>query len=252
MTIKLRATIPLLIFALANCAFAQQLPLVQKDIYTVNQVTKSLTVKWSGGSKTIEGVVGSQGETIRALVTFNGVKALRFENLASRSAFEAYFTLIRHSDNVFVDCIYANVRNEKNGVLINKAVCGLDKPLTEEYEDLVYEFTDEWKSSTAVVVIGSVLKIPPAPINVEEADFGVVKLSRIYKSQDDFSYSVPETSISNVAAKYSFGVGLAFLVYRVDNLNVPAYLDVSSGDYSAKFVRYDSDSLNKLLEEKMQ
>jgi hypothetical protein len=246
MNFELCPVIPLLSFALVECTSAQQLN-TQEDIYTENQNNKSLTVKWTGGSKKVEGVVGTQGETIRALVTFNGVQALRFENLASRSAYEAYFTLIRQGDNIVVDCIYANVRNENNGLLINKAVCGLDKPLTKDYEDLVYEFTDEWKSDIFKVAVDSVLKVPPVPVIVEEADFDGVKLSRIYKAPNDLSFTVPETSISREANTYSFGVRPTFSVYRAGNLHVPAYLDVSSGDYRASFVRLNAESLSVLL-----
>ena len=246
-TLKLCVITSLLSFTTADCVSAQQLPSNQKDIYIENQKTKNLTVSWPGGSKTVKGVVGSQGETTRMLVTFNGNKALRYENLASSSAFEAYFTLIRHGNYIFVDCIYANVRNEQNGMLINKAVCGLKKPLTENYDDLVYEFTDEWKSSTAEVTIDSLLKNPPVPLDIEEADFGGVKLSRIYKTQENFNFTTPETLVTKGSKQYSFGVNSVFLVYRVDSLKSPAYLDVSSSDYSDEFVRFDVVSLGALL-----
>ncbi|WP_321864798.1 hypothetical protein [Pseudomonas paraveronii] len=246
MNFKLCVAMSLLSFTLADCVSAQQLS-SQQDIYVVNQKAKNLTVSWSGGSKTVEGVVGSQGETTKALVTFDGKKALRYENLASSSAFEAYFTLVRHGNDIFVDCIYTNVRNNQNGMLINKAVCGLEKPLIEDYEDLVYEFTDEWKNSTAEIDLDPLLKTPPAPLEVEEADFGNVKLSRIYKTQEDLSSSVPETVINNGSKKYSFGMGLVFPVYRFGNLSSPAYLEVSAGDSSKKFIRYDAASLSELL-----
>ena len=95
---------------LSNAVIANEV-VEQEDIYSANAEGTSLTVTWSGGSKTIEGVVGSVGETTRALVEFDGGKALRYENLASRSLFETYFTLIRRGDEIFIDCIYANVRN---------------------------------------------------------------------------------------------------------------------------------------------
>ena len=76
MNFKLCVAMSLLSFTLADCVSAQQLS-SQQDIYVVNQKAKNLTVSWSGGSKAVEGVVGSQGETTKTLVTFDGKKALQ-------------------------------------------------------------------------------------------------------------------------------------------------------------------------------
>lgn len=219
----------------------------QPDVYIANPQAQNLTVSWLGGSTIIEGVVGTQGENTSTLVTFDGSKALRYENLASRSAFEAYFTLSRRGNDLLVDCIYTNVRNERNGILINKAVCGLDRPLTEDYEELVYEFTDAWKRSTAEVNIDTLLKAPAEMLEVGEADFGDVKFSRVYKAQADLSTTNPEAVISKGEKRYSFATAFVFLVYKFGNLDSPAYLKVSSGEFSKGFVKYDGASLNNLL-----
>lgn len=247
MKLKMCVAISICNFVLAGYTFANDLSSTKEDIYTANQDTKVLSVTWSGGSKTIAGVVGGQGQTVRALIDFNGRKAIRYENLASSSAFEAYFTLKRHDNNIFIDCIYTNVRNEQNGILINKAVCGLDKPLVEDYEDLVSDYTDAWKDATAKVDIRSLLKSPPVAVDVVEADFNGVELLRNYKVSDNLSSSLPETLIRKGSKKYSFGVGLFFSVYRADSLTTAAYLDVSTGDHSGPFDRYDASSLGKLL-----
>jgi len=242
MRFKFQVAVAVVTVALTNFALANQ-----GDVYLADSKNKVLNVTWSGGSKTIEGVVGSEGEVTRELVDFDGSKALHYENLASRSPFEAYFTLSRHDSEVVIDCIYVSIRNEQNGILINKAVCGLNRPLAEEYEDAVYEFSDQWKNSTANIVIAQLLKTPPMPLEVKESKVGGAEFFRIYKSQKDLSTSGPEAVLKKGAKKYSFGSSLVFSVYKFGELTAPAYLDVSSDGLEKKFIRYGRDSVNKLF-----
>ncbi|MGR6734884.1 hypothetical protein [Pseudomonas chlororaphis] len=242
MKFKFQVAIAIVTVVLTNFAFASQ-----GDVYIAESENKALSVTWSGGSKTIEGVVGSEGEITRELIDFDGGKALHYENLASRSPFEAYFTLSRHDSEIVIDCIYVNIRSEQNGILINKAVCGLDRPLAEDYEDAVYEFSDQWKNSTANIVIAQLLKMPPISLEVKESEVGGAEFFRIYKTQKDLSTSVPEAVLKKGAKKYSFGSSLVFSVYKFGDLTSPAYLDISSDDLEKKFIRYDRDSVNKLF-----
>ena len=242
MNIKLPVGLAVVTFVLAGFAVAEP-----HDVYSADVDAQSLTVTWSGGSKTIEGVVGSQGETTRELVEFNGGKALHYENLASRAPFEAYFTLTRHGADVLIDCVYTNIRNEQNGVLINKAVCGLDRPLAEEYEEAVSEFSDQWKNLTSKVVIAPLLATPPVLIEVEDSAFGGVKLSRTYHSPNDLKFLRPESVVKKDKVSHSFGNGYVFSVYAPGDLTSPLYLDVSSGKLDSAFVRYDRAALNKLF-----
>ncbi|RON77252.1 hypothetical protein [Pseudomonas fluorescens] len=242
MTLKIRAAMAVVALVMTNVVLANQ-----DDVYFADSKNKFLNVTWANGSKKIEGVVGSEGENVRELVDFNGGKALHYENLASRSPFEAYFTLSRNENQILVDCIYASIRNEQNGILINKAVCGLSRPLVEGYEDTVYEFSDQWKSETASVSIAPVLKIPPMSLEVKEAEIGSAELFRIYKDKKDLSTSVPKVILRSGAGKYSFGSSLVFSVYNVGALTAPVYLDVSIDGLAKKFVRYDRGAVEKLF-----
>ena len=229
----------LLVFVFLSNAVMANESVEQKDIYSANPEGTSLTVTWSGGSKTIEGVVGSVGETTKALVGFDGGKALRYENLASRSMFETYFTLIRSGGEVFIDCIYASVRNEQNGILINKAVCGLDLLLAEGYEDAAYEFTDRWKDSTAGISIESLSKQPPHPLEVYESKIAGVDLVRFYETQDSLSYLMPRALLRKEGVDRPFESDFVFSVYQIGNLDAPSYWAVSVKDIKSKFSRYD-------------
>lgn len=245
-TLKIQSAVIVVLAALTNCALADS-SVSLPDSYLADSKTKTLIVNWKGGSKTIENVVGSEGESTRELVDFNGVKALHYENLATRSSFEAYLTLKRIDGEITVDCVYTNVRNEQNGILINKAVCGLNRPLAEEYEDSVYEFSDEWKSATGNVVVAPLFKTPAKPVEVNESSVGGVKFFRVYKSQEDLSTSLPEAVLKNGEGRYTFGTKLVFSVYEAGDLSSPVFLDVSSGSLGKPFVRYDPAALKKLF-----
>lgn len=242
MSIKLHIGLAVVSFVLADVAVAEP-----HDVYLADVDAQSLTVTWSGGSKTIKDVVGSQGETTRELVEFNGGKALHYENLASRAPLEAYFTLTRNGAEVLIDCVYTNIRNEQNGVLINKAVCGLERPLAEEYEDLVYEFSDQWKNLTNKVAIAPLLATPPVLLEVEDSTLGGVKLSRTYHSPSDLKFSRPESVVKKDKVSHSFGNSYVFSVYGPRDLISPLYFDVSPGKLDSAFVRYDLAALNKLF-----
>ena len=242
MKIKLHVGLAIVSFVLADVAVAEP-----HDVYSADVDAQSLTVTWSGGSETIEGVVGSRGETTRELVEFNGGKALHYENLASRAPFEAYFTLSRQGAKVIIDCVYTNIRNEQNGVLINKAVCGLNRPLTEQYEETVSEFSDQWKNLTNKVATAPLLATPPVLVEVEDSTLGGVKLSRTYHSPNDLRFSRPESVVKKDKVSHSFGDNYVFSVYSFGDLISPLYLDVSSGKLDSAFVRYDRAALNKLF-----
>ncbi|MGE1155489.1 MULTISPECIES: hypothetical protein [Pseudomonas] len=244
---KVRIAITVLTFSFAGHSLAEKSAITQKDIYSVDDKTNSLNITWPGGSKSVAHIVGTEGENTRALIDFNGGKALFYENLASRSAFRTYFTLVRQGREILIDCIYSDVRNDQNGVLINKAVCGLKKPLVEDYEDLAYTFTDEWKKTADAVVIDPLLSNPVSILNVDEADFGATKLRRVYDSLEDLSSSVPETLIDQKTKKHLFGLNPVFSVYQANALNDAVYLDVSSDNIANKFSRYDKASLSDLL-----
>jgi hypothetical protein len=209
------------------------------DVYEVDEATQSLKVSWSGGSKIVDGVIGDKGEVTRDFVDFNGTKALHYENLASSTPFEAYFTLSRQGDNVVVDCIYANIRNDRNGILINKAVCDLNRPLAEDYEESIYEFSDEWKNATGKVSIEA--------LNVDEAQYKDIHLVRTYKSKGDLVSKSPSVAVTQGSIRHQFSSGTIFSVYKVSDLKSPRYLEVAAKGIEESFTRYDYEALKALL-----
>ncbi|KQV23201.1 hypothetical protein ASC74_01205 [Pseudomonas sp. Root329] len=217
------------------------------DVYEVDEATQSLKVSWSGGSKIVEGVIGDKGEVTRDFVDFNGTKALHYENLASSTPFEAYFTLSRQGDNVVVDCIYANIRNDRNGILINKAVCDLNRQLVEDYEESIYEFSDEWKNIAGRISIESLNRTPSVALNVDEAQYKDIHLVRTYKSQDDLVSKSPSGAVKQGSTQHQFNSDAIFSVYKASDLKSPQYLEVAEKGIEKTFTRYDYEGLKALL-----
>ncbi|MGE8179172.1 hypothetical protein [Pseudomonas fluorescens] len=217
------------------------------DRYEVDGKTKGLKVSWQGGSLLVKGVVGDKGEVTRDLVGFNGKKALHYENLATATPFEAYLTVKRSDAGLVVDCIYGNIRNNQNGVLINKAVCGLNKKLVANYEDLIYEYSDAWKSSANFAALAPLMEDPATPVRVEEAKIRDLTIVRIYKSQDDLVSTLPTTIVERNSHEHSFGSSTVFTVFDASDLTVPVHIDIASKNLEESFERLDYERLKVVI-----
>ncbi|QVW23242.1 hypothetical protein KJF94_25900 [Pseudomonas hormoni] len=217
------------------------------DLYEVDKRTQGLKVSWSGGSFLARGVIGNKGEITRDLVDFDGRKVLHYENLATSTPFEAYVTVKRGGEGLVVDCIYANIRSNQNGLLINKAVCGLDKKLVANYEQLIYDFSSVWKDSARLVKTSSLMEDPITPATVEEANIKDIKILRIYKTPDDLVSTLPTTIVRRDMNEHSFGANMVFTVFNAADLIVPVYVEVASKNLEARFERLDYKKLNALL-----
>ena len=231
----------------ATVSATEKVPSSSGDVYEVSAENQSLKIIWAGGSQTVDGVIGDKGEVTRDLVDFNGARALHYENLASATPFEAYFTLSRQKDRAAIDCIYTNIRNDRNGILISKAVCGLEKPLTEGYEDSIYAFSDAWKNATGTISITSLSKTPAIPLNVDEAQYKDIHLVRTYKAQSNLLSEAPSVAIKKGSTQHQFVVNTIFSVYDVNDLKSPKYLDVATKGIENSFTRYDYAGLKALL-----
>ncbi|BBN65818.1 hypothetical protein BKM30_09280 [Pseudomonas syringae pv. syringae] len=216
------------------------------ESYEVDNKTQGLKVFWPGGSALIKGVVGDKGEITRNLTDFGGKKALHYENLASRSQFEAYLTVKRVGSDVLVDCVYGNIRSEQNGLLINKAVCGLDSKLTADYDQLIYKYSDLWKGEVDSVDISPLLQDPPRDVSIEEARIKGIGLVRVYKVQEELSDSSPTTIVKSGGHSHSFGNSTVFTVFNYPNITTPVYVEVVAKSLESAFDRLDYDKLNNI------
>ncbi|WP_116866624.1 hypothetical protein [Pseudomonas syringae] len=217
------------------------------ELYEVDSTTKNLKISWPGSSVLIKGVVGDKGEVTRGIAGFDGKKALHYENLASRSQFEAYVTLKRVGDIFLVDCIYGNIRSEQNGALINKAVCGINEKVLADYEKLIYKYSEIWKKNIESVDTSPLMQDPPVVISIEDGFLNGLKILRVYESQDDFDVSSPRTVVQENKLTHDYGRSKVFTVYTKDKLDTPDHIEVVSKDLSEKFESFNYKDLKNLM-----
>lgn len=219
-----------------------------KDLYEENLQGQGFRVSWSGGSLFVDGVLGNQGQITRDLIDFNGGKALHYENPTTKSHFEAYLTISRVDAGVVIDCIYGNMRNNMNGLLINKAVCGLNKKLEPGYEDLIYNYSNAWKGTADLTVLTPWVEASTSPIKIVEAGFKDLTIARIYTTLDDLIWSLPTTVVEGGGHEYSFGGDIVFTVFNARDLKFPDYIEVVNGSLASPFGRLDYEKLKALID----
>ena len=218
-----------------------------EDLYEVNGQNQGFKVSWSGGSLVIDDVLGDKGQITRDLIDFNGGKALHYENPTTKSHFEAYLTISRVDAGVVIDCIYGDMRNNMNGLLINKAVCGLNKKLEPGYEDLIYKYSNTWKGTADLTVLTRWIEAPTSPIKIEEASFKDLTIARIYTTLDDLIWSLPTTVVEGGGHEYSFGGDIVFTVFNARDLKFPGYIEVVNGSLAAPFGRLAYEGLKAFI-----
>lgn len=195
------------------------------EIYTADNESGLLEIDWKGSSNTFLSSVGSSGETYRALVKFNEGPALYYENFASSTSFQVYYTLKIEDDTPVVDCIYGNIRNAQNGASIRKAVCNLNYPLVSDYQNLIFPYSDKWIGESNIVNFEKLMSEPSQPVDVPVGSMGEVNVVLRYDSLDDLISATPRTLMIQGAASQDLGTAIAFFVYDADG-TAPLGLDV--------------------------
>jgi hypothetical protein len=197
------------------------------ETYQANADTGDLTIRWGQETKVFADIVGTAGQTFKTLVTFNGVPALTYENTASSTSFEVFYTLELKDKVPIIDCMYGNIRNAQNGASIRKAVCNLDKPLSSEYQDLIFAYSDKWIDASNAVSLQSVMAEPSQPADAPLGRLGEVDVALRYSSVDELMSATPKT-IALVGTKtHEVSSGNAYFVYDADG-TTPLTLDVET------------------------
>lgn len=213
-------------FALPVKAYAQTSTVTGDEgkTYHADMRTGDLTVSWEEGGTVLADIVGYIGQTSKVLVSFNGTPALAYESVGSNTSFEVFYTLTQDETPV-VDCAYANICNGQNGASIRKAVCNLGAPLTKDYQDLIFRYSDKWIEASNSISLKSLVTEPAAPVNVPLGQLGEVSVALHYSSLDDLISATPRTIVMTGLKNYEASSGKAYLVYDVDG-TTPLALDV--------------------------
>lgn len=217
------------------------------ETYTVNSETGSLEIEREGISNKFSTAVSSRGETYRALVSFNKGPALFYENAASSTSFQVYYTLKIKKDAPVVDCIYGNIRNAQNGTSIRKAICNLGKPLTSDYQDLIFPYSDKWIGESNTAGVEQLMAEPPQPVDIPVGSLGEIRVVLRYDSLDDLMSASPRTIAIKGTDSRDFGTANAYFVYDADG-TTPLGLDVEKSPDGHTLERLDGTRLLEVKE----
>lgn len=216
------------------------------EAYTADMNTGSLTI--TRGSKTIviDEIVGYTGQAARSLVSFNGGPALTYENSGSNTHFEVFYTLTLKESGPVIDCIYGNIRNGLNGASIRKAVCNLKKTLTNDYQDLIFSYSDAWIEASNKTSLQSVMAEPAEAAVAPLGQLGSVLVGLRYDSADDLMSATPKTIATVGEQTHEVTGGNAYLVYDDDNATALA-LDIETDPVAHSLMRLSPTDLYKII-----
>lgn len=217
------------------------------EIYTANNESGLLEIEWGDTSSKLPAAVGSSGEIYRALVNFNEGPALYYENAASSTSFQVYYTLKIENDVPVVDCIYGNIRNAQNGASIRKAVCNLNEPLTSNYQNLIFPYSDKWISESNLSNFERLMSEPAQSVDIPVGSLNEVDIVLRYDSLDDLISATPRTLVMQGVESQDLGTGNAFFVYDVDG-TTPLGLDVERSQETHLLERLHTRQLPEVKE----
>ena len=242
----------LLILVLVTPAQAQAKPLTfdrsgNTETYRADMKTGELTISWGTETKVFADIVGYAGQTSRALVSFNGAPALTYRNAGSNTSFEVFYTLALKDNVPVINCLYGNIRNGQNGASIRKAVCNLDKPLSSEYQDLIFAYSDKWIDASNAVSLQSVMAEPSQAADAPLGQLGEVDVVLRYDSLDVLLGATPKTIATASGKTYEVSSGNAYFVYDADGIT-PLALDVETDPAMHTLKRLTSAELLRAIE----
>jgi hypothetical protein len=242
----------LLSLALVTAAQARTYTVTAKtsgvtETYQGNMDTGELTINWGKKTKSFAETVGYAGQTSRALVSFNGAPALTYSNAGSNTSFEVFYTLALKDNVPVINCVYGNIRNGQNGASIRKAVCNLNKPLSSEYQDLIFFYSDKWIEVSNAVSLQSVMAEPSQPADAPLGSLGKVDVALRYSTVDELMSAVPKTIATAGEKTHEVSSGNAYFVYDADG-TTPLALDVEIDPAKHVLKRLTSTELLRAIE----
>lgn len=217
------------------------------ETYRADMDTGELTIKWGKKTKAFAGTVGYAGQASRSLVSFNGAPALAYSNAGSNTSFNVFYTLAIKNDVPVINCVYGNIRNGQNGASIRKAVCNLNKPLSSEYQDLSFFYSDNWIDASNTVSLRSVMADPSQPADAPLGRLGEVDVVLRYSTVDELMSATPKTIATAREKTYEVSSGNAYFVYDADG-TTPLALDVEMDPAKHVLRRLTSTELLRAIE----
>jgi hypothetical protein len=217
------------------------------ETYRADIGTGELTISWGTETKVFADIVGYAGQASRAIVSFSGAPALTYENAGSNTHFEVFYTLALKNKAPVIDCVYGNIRNGQNGASIRKAVCNLDKPLSSEYQDLIFAYSDKWIEASNAVSLQSVMAEPSQAADAPLGRLGEIDVALRYNSVDELLSAAPKTIATADGKTHEVSSGNAYFVYDADG-TTPLALDVETDPVTHRLKRLTAVELLHTIE----
>jgi hypothetical protein len=217
------------------------------ETYRADMKTSELTISRGTQTKVFADLVGYAGQTSRALVSFNGAPALTYSNAGSNTSFEVFYTLELKDNVPVIHCVYGNIRNGQSGASIRKAVCNLNKPLSSEYQDLIFFYSDKWIEASNSVSLQSVMAELSQPADAPLGRLGEVDVALRYSTVDEFISAAPKTIAIEGKKTHEVSSGNAYFVYDADG-TTPLALDVETDPAMHTLKRLTSAELLRAIE----
>nr|WP_180204624.1 hypothetical protein [Pseudomonas sp. SbOxS1]NYU04615.1 hypothetical protein [Pseudomonas sp. SbOxS1] len=204
----------------------------------------SIVFHEKGSEVVYEGVVGDKDGFHRKLISINGMPALWVS-----SRYDYYYTLIAIDGGLVIDCAYFDGRNVYNGVRASAGVCGLNAPLSENYEEIAQGYSNEWRKS--------LYSFDTSPVyeKRQASSFFLTKIGDVviydrYPSQSALENATPQKYIKTNVGCYDFKAEVGFLVFLNKGGESPKYLDVLRSVDPIKLDRMSESDLAHLAKNK--
>lgn len=184
------------------------------------------------------GILGEHYSFYRSFGSINGNVAL-----FSQGRDSYFFTLVIKGEEAFIECAYAEARNNTNGAKVTAGVCGLNDILSHDLERLVQSYSNEWQ---ALIYSFDTLNY------IEKGEGGDFVLGKIgdvevhdrYASVKDFENSSPVTYIKSPVGCHYFDSAV-FLVFQKHTKRL-SYLDVVESREPLKMTRLSNERVTEM------
>ncbi|ARU90468.1 hypothetical protein [Pseudomonas sp. M30-35] len=227
------------------------LPLIYRVIFSAAYASEVYTTKGGnsvflnvdGSTIKFDDIVGMNGNSYRELTTINNKPSIYAGN-----DFNTYYTLKPRKNSIIIDCLYAELRNHDNGLLITNAVCGLNTILNSNYEDISYTYTDKWQAERSKVKTES-LAHKNETLDFVVANIEDIEVHNFYKNIETWKNSIPRTYIKHQSKCHVIDSKTTFVVYEHEEIDIPRYLDIIKTADPMTIERLDSKALKQLADD---
>lgn len=193
---------------------------------------------------TYEDITKSKDGIYRDLIKTHGAPAL----FTSGDA-DIIYTLKENNGKIFIDCAIAETRSNQTGIPIRKSICDLNKELDQDYAELGYSFTDQWKDEASTFDI-TPLTMHKKPLDITRGIIEGIEIHENYNSLSQLENSTPDTYLKKNNECHKIPYKQIFINYSTTNPTQPIGLSALITPEIYEFKKYTSTNLKSLKYQK--